>query len=66
MILPQYHRGQLQLLLPLCLSRPEQADLALVVVKVEQVYRGSTVLTLDMAYNNARLIARPDTEWLDP
>lgn len=63
---PQFHRGQLQLLLPLCLKRPEHADNALVVARVGQVYRGSTVLTLDMAYNNARLIARPDTEWLDP
>ena len=64
--IPQYYRGSLQLLLPLCLLRPEQADLALVVARENQVYRSSTVLTLDMAYNNARLVARPDTEWLDP
>ena len=63
---PQFYRGQLQLLLPLCMRRPEQADLALVVARQGEVYRASTVLTLDMAYNNARLIARPDTEWLDP
>jgi hypothetical protein len=64
--IPQFYRGSLQLLLPLCLVRPEAADLALVVAKENQVYRSSTVLTLDMAYNNARLVARPDTEWLDP
>ena len=64
--IPQYYRGSLQLLLPLCLLRSERADLALVVARENQVYRASTVLTLDMAYNNARLIARPDTEWLDP
>lgn len=64
--IPQYYRGSLQLLLPLCLVRPDRADLALVVARENQVYRGSTVLTLDMAYNNARLVARPDTEWLDP
>ena len=64
--IPQYYRGSLQLLLPLCLVRPDQADLALVVARENQVYRASTVLTLDMAYNNARLVARPDTEWLDP
>ena len=64
--IPQYYRGGLQLLLPLCLVRPDQADLALVVERENQVYRASTVLTLDMAYNNARLVARPDTEWLDP
>ena len=27
-------------------------------------YRGNTVLTLDMAYSNARLLARPDPDWL--
>jgi hypothetical protein len=25
-----------------------------------------TCLTLDMAYNNARQLARPDTDWLQP
>lgn len=64
--IPQFYRGSLQLLLPLCLVQPERADLALVVARENQVYRASTVLTLDMAYNNARLVARPDTEWLDP
>ena len=63
--IPQFYRGSLQLLLPLCI-RPERADLGLVVARENQVYRASTVLTLDMAYNNARLVARPDTEWLDP
>ena len=58
--IPQYYRGSLQLLLPLCLVEPERADLALEVARENQVYRASTVLTLDMAYNNARLIARPE------
>jgi cold shock CspA family protein len=71
--IPQYFRdsggaGKLQLLLPVCLQNPAHADLALTVEKTEarDTYRGSTVLTLDMAYNNARLLARPDTEWLQP
>jgi hypothetical protein len=58
--------GKLQLLLPLCLQDLSRADLALSVEKIGSVYRAATVLTLDMAYNNARLIARPDNEWLEP
>ena len=58
--------GKLQLLLPLCLEDVSRADLALSIEKVGEVYRAATVLTLDMAYNNARLIARPDKEWLEP
>lgn len=64
--IPQYYQGKLQLLLPLCLSDPSVAELALVVSREGEVYIGSTVLPLDVAYNNARLIARPDREWLQP
>lgn len=72
--IPQYYwptpgdddPGKLQLLLPLCLEDINRADLALSVDRIGDVYRAATVLTLDMAYNNARLIARPDREWLEP
>ncbi len=63
---PQYYRGHIQLLLPLCLKNPTVADLALVVERHEGFYRASTCLTLDMAYNNARQLARPDKDWLQP
>ncbi len=63
---PQYSNGKLQLLLPICLGKPNEAELALVVGRVEAVYKAFTVLDLDMAYNNARLLARPDPEWLRP
>jgi len=62
--IPQYYKGKLQLLLPLCLQNKAIADLALVIEKDHDVYRASTCLTLDMAINNARLIAKPDDEWL--
>ena len=42
------------------------ADLALVVERHSTFYRAATCLTLDMAYNNARQIARPDRDWLQP
>ena len=64
--IPQFYQGKVQLLLPLCLQKADQADLALVVSRIGDAYRGDTVLTLDMAYNNARLLARPDNEWLVP
>ena len=28
-------------------------------------YIGQTILTMKMAYNNARLICRPDSDWLN-
>ncbi|MGK7924441.1 MAG: DUF3825 domain-containing protein [Spirulina sp.] len=50
----------------LCISNRSRADVALVITRTDGVYSGETILTLDMAYNNARLLARPDTEWLQP
>ena len=65
---PQYYKGKIQLLVPICLINENAPDLALVVSKNEfgNQYLGHTCLTLDMAYNNARLIARPDSSWLKP
>lgn len=65
---PQYYKGKIQLLIPICLISENIPDLALVVSKTEDgnKYLGHTCLTLDMAYNNARLIARPDSVWLKP
>ncbi len=63
---PQYYNGTIQLLLPLSLTDPSKADLALVVERFPDFYRAATCLTLDMAYNNARQLARPDRDWLAP
>lgn len=65
---PQYYDGKIQLLIPICLINEERPDVALVVSKSNKGkhYLGHTCLTLDMAYNNARLIARPDSLWLKP
>lgn len=64
---PTMGQAGAQLLLPLDLDQTGTADLALVVSKLEGGgYRGHTVLTLNMAYSNARLVARPNSDWLRP
>lgn len=62
---PQYYDGKIQLLLPLCLLSDNIPDIAITVTKTETCYQGHTCLTLDMAYNNARLIAKPESNWLN-
>ncbi len=62
---PQYYEGRVQLLLPLCLES-SVPDAALVIYKEGSIYQGRTLLTIDMAYNNARLIAKPESDWLKP
>lgn len=68
--------GRLQLLLPLSLIEPDRVDLALVVDRHPSLtehpstdgvcYRAYTVLPVEWAYRNARLITRPEAYWLDP
>lgn len=67
--IPQYFANKIQLLLPLCLtSGSSNPDLALVIDKVpgQDIYSAKTCLTLKMAYNNARLIVKPQSDWLRP
>lgn len=60
--------NNISLLLPLCLTNNDnKADVALVIQKLGTGnYQGQTILTLDMAYQDARLICRPNSEWLTP
>ena len=66
--IPHWFDGKIQLLLPLNLMSENEADLALVADKdrTARLYRIKTLLTMDMAYVDARLITRPDREWLNP
>lgn len=61
---PQYFNGKIQFLIPISLGDPSIVDLSLAVGRDGDIYTGHTCLTLDMAYNNARLIAKPESDWL--
>ncbi len=69
---PQSFQGELQLLLPLCILRANIPDLVLTISRMDTrppipgvfTYTARTILTLNMAYQNARLIARPEKDWL--
>jgi cold shock CspA family protein len=67
--IPQYYptHNIMSLLLPLALVSDEKVDIALVVTRNPSgSYQGRTVLPLDWAYQNARLVCRPDSDWLTP
>ncbi|MDX2252008.1 MAG: DUF3825 domain-containing protein [Nitrospira sp.] len=61
---PQFHYGRIQILLPLYLREATRPDLALTLEKHGNWYRAATVLYPDWAYRHARLLARPNSEWL--
>jgi hypothetical protein len=65
--IPQYFptRNAMSLLLPLALLDDEVVDVAMVVEKTPSGnYLGHTILPLEWAYSNARLVCRPDSDWL--
>lgn len=65
--IPSYYprANSMSLLLPLCLLDERKADAALVVqLQDSGNYTGQTILTISQAYTNARLICRPDSDWL--
>ena len=65
--IPHYYNNDIQFLVPLCERKNRgKALAAMVIQKTEQIYEVTTILSLDQAYNNARLLAKPDREWLNP
>jgi len=66
--IPHWYSDKIQLLLPLNLTSDTEADLALVADKDKdrKIYRIKTALSMDMAFIDARLICRPDRDWLNP
>lgn len=59
---PQYYNDSIMFLIPV-----KVLGTKIVVIAVEEqnkVYRANTVLTMSMAYNCARLLTRPESNWL--
>jgi hypothetical protein len=61
---PQFFDGSVQFLIPISLDDTSRVDLVLAVKRLGEIYRGNTCLTMEMAYNNARLIVKPEAPWL--
>lgn len=59
--------GEIQFLIPLYFgdARSTIPDAILTVKEQDGYYQATTCLTKEMAYNNARLIAKPSDEWLN-
>lgn len=62
---PSYNK--MSILLPLSFSIKTEAEIALVVEynHISQKYIAPTILTLPTAYSNARLVCKPESDWLN-
>lgn len=63
MAVPMYYKGNVQFLLPIKL---QDKIIPLVVSKYSNRYKGVTILEKSMAYKDARLIMKPETNWILP
>lgn len=64
LVVPQGYQGRAQYLLPVYLMNMQKPDLAMTLTVMDGYYLGNTCLTLEMAYLNARVVARPMAPWL--
>lgn len=62
---PSYNK--MSILLPISFSIKAEAEVALVVEynSISQKYTAPTILTLPIAYSNARLVCKPESDWLN-
>lgn len=62
---PHYYQNKIQLLVPLCFGKYDKPDVALVLDLMKSgYYQATTCLSMEMAYMDARLIAKPESNWL--
>ena len=62
---PHYYQDKIQLMIPLSFDNNGTYDVALVLDLLKNGnYLATTCLTMQMAYMKARLIARPESNWL--
>ncbi len=59
---PQFYKNKIMYLLPINL---DGTNMALAVEKINQRYRANTIFTIEMAYKNARLLMKPEADWLE-
>ncbi len=67
LVVPQYYNDEIMYLIPLNISMPNSTSItmALAVEKTDTgSYRANTIFDLDMAYTKARLVMKPESNWL--
>ncbi|MCL2521825.1 MAG: DUF3825 domain-containing protein [Erysipelotrichales bacterium] len=66
LVVPQFYNEVIMYLLPIefPIGNNQTETLALAVQKIDNQYRANTIFTLDVAYEKARLLMKPESSWL--
>lgn len=62
---PYYYCNKIQLMIPLYFGKSDKPDVTLVLDRMKgNYYQAATCLSMDMAYMDARIIAKSESNWL--
>lgn len=66
MVIPQYYKNKISYLVPIFFDiEGRKITMAMAVEKLQNnQYRANTIFTLEMAYAQARLLMRPEADWI--
>ena len=67
LVVPQFYNGTIMYLMPVSIpiSEEKEVTMALAIGKTgKNQYRANTIFTKDMAYEKARLLMKPESNWL--
>ncbi|MGL4383610.1 MAG: DUF3825 domain-containing protein, partial [Bacilli bacterium] len=59
---PQFYNNKIMFLIPVKIF--DSKTIVIAVEKINNAYRGNTILSAGMAYNCARLLSKPESDWL--
>lgn len=64
--IPQFYKNKIMFLVPLNIPVGENTyeTMALAVEKINNQYRANTIFTKEIAYEKARLLMKPESNWL--
>lgn len=68
LVIPQYYNEKIMYLVPIKIPIADNQfkTMALAVEKINNQYRANTIFTKEIAYEKARLLMKPETNWLLP
>lgn len=68
LVVPQFYKGKIMYLLPICFPISDGTTYITMALAIEKTntnqYRANTIFTKDVAYEKARLLMKPEANWL--
>lgn len=66
LVIPEYHHDKIGYIMPIIfpIGDDKYTTMALIIEKLENIYRANTIFDVKSAYSKARILMKPETNWL--